>query len=474
MPTRRLKLAAVWLLVSAVMSWPALLNGGAIWFHDSFAYFLLPEELVRSVTGWDLRPFGEAHYLEGAPMAGRSPWYGASILLLQSWFGDLAIAILQSAILSGAVLLATRAWIGPDMKWLLTTGFVVALLTPAPFFTSYVMPDYLAGLGALAVLRILLQPAPMSRCEGVFWWGLLLFAMLSHSSHVLLVAGLLLAAPLCQLLLRQSVSRNGILGVGAALVAVICAGQLQSAAIAERYGEAELQPPFLSARLVEDGPGYRYLSEHCPQAGFELCNHLERLPLDSDLFLWEKSAETGVYQLAAPEARRRMGEEQFRFAQAVVLAYPFSQARASFGNLGEQLTRYSLREFTYNEEMRDRIARMFAGERLSSQQASRIYREQLPLVVYSDIQNAAFLLALLVAGVCLCLRFSMRFAVLGLAIGLVLLGNAAITGMLSTPHERYQARVLWLAVFFAALAWQAMLRGRAGRSTSGSIGLEQA
>ena len=52
-----------------------------------------------------------------------------------------------------------------------------------------------------------------------------------------------------------------------------------------------------------------------------------------------------------------------------------------------------------------------------------------------------------------------------LAIALLTLPvSALITGGLSTPHDRYQARVMWLPPFVAALAFAAP--GRAGRTAA--------
>jgi hypothetical protein len=57
------------------------------------------------------------------------------------------------------------------------------------------------------------------------------------------------------------------------------------------------------------------------------------------------------------------------------------------------------------------------------------------------------------------LRLRAPVAILGAAVLVCLLVNAAVTGALSGPHDRYQARVVWLAVF-APLAFVAALRRR--------------
>jgi len=388
-------------------------------------------------------------------MSGRSPWYGASILWLQSAIGGFSIVAFQSALMSAAVLLAARHFIGKDYRALLIVGLGVALLTPAPFFTSYVMPDYLAGIGALAILVLVFNAGRARYLEWVFWCAVLGLSVLSHSSHLLFAFGLLFSVLLLQIVLRQPFHRatgGAIFGIltGAVLVA-----QIQSALLADRYGAPAFKPPFLSARLIDDGPGYRYLAENCPQIQFTLCQHIDRLPVASDWFLWDKRSEIGVYQLASPADRRSMGDEQFRFARAVISQYPLAQAGASLGNLVEQLGRFSLREFHYNAEMRGRIMKRFAGERLMAQHDSRLYQGEFPLEAISTIQ-LLMIIAAFQGSIFVLMRGGVPIQLFFLAAGvvLVLIGNAAITGMLSTPHDRYQARVIWIVGFLALILWQ--------------------
>jgi hypothetical protein len=52
-----------------------------------------------------------------------------------------------------------------------------------------------------------------------------------------------------------------------------------------------------------------------------------------------------------------------------------------------------------------------------------------------------------------------------IAILLALLGNAAITGGLSGPHDRYQSRIMWLPPALALLASACLLRSGAGAAS---------
>ena len=53
---------------------------------------------------------------------------------------------------------------------------------------------------------------------------------------------------------------------------------------------------------------------------------------------------------------------------------------------------------------------------------------------------------------------------LAAAVALALLANAFVCGALSNPHDRYGARVVWLAMFVAILALLRMTERRRGKS----------
>ena len=64
--------------------------------------------------------------------------------------------------------------------------------------------------------------------------------------------------------------------------------------------------------------------------------------------------------------------------------------------------------------------------------------------------------------------YSVEFADLGrlgFTLALALIGNAVFCGVISNPHDRYGARMVWIAVFAVALgAWRvcALVRERGG------------
>jgi peptidoglycan/LPS O-acetylase OafA/YrhL len=61
-----------------------------------------------------------------------------------------------------------------------------------------------------------------------------------------------------------------------------------------------------------------------------------------------------------------------------------------------------------------------------------------------------------------------------LCVGVGVLANAAVTGALSGPHDRYGARIAWLLPLSALLAWWPRRGVAAGRGEAGPLHAETA
>ena len=117
--------------------------------------------------------------------------------------------------------------------------------------------------------------------------------------------------------------------------------------------------------------------------------------------------------------------------------------------------------------MRPVIARAFPPRELLAYDAAR--QTQGCFVIPGGLQ-VVHRIAAVVGIVALCALPIVRrrdpVALGAVAILLALLGNAAITGGLSAPHDRYQARLIWLVVFLPVMAGPALLRQRLGGRAS--------
>ena len=215
--------------------------------------------------------------------------------------------------------------------------------------------------------------------------------------------------------------------------------------------------PYLTARLVADGPEGRYLQQHCGERRWAMCAWVGNLPATDDEFLW---ADGGVWQNASSDQQERILREEIPLALATVRAYPKAQMRVSLDNFGEELVNFGMWDFDPNEWIESHIDTVIPGVRaryLRTRQA----QSRLPNVFFSTVQLWVVMASslVIVGGVPL-LWIRRRWRILGLAAILVpvVIANALITGVLSEVDSRYQSRVIWLIPLTAGLMALDVLR----------------
>ena len=471
----RLHYILLWTALVAAFTWPALINGGVLWFTDSLSYLNGPRTALAKLFG---AGEGAVHGLSepqpaGAPeaskpYAGRSIYFGFYMYGAFSLLGGLGIALANAAVFVTTLMVALRPFFSDRLRGTLFVCFCLALLTSAPFFASYAMPDLFAGIAILAAIRLLGVPDTPTRAERLFFMVMLVFALVSHTSHILVVAGLAIVAPF---VFRMMVNRWNFAASGTVLVAVglaVLAEALFTATVVRVYQATPLRPPFLSARLIDDGPGYDYLVEHCAEQDFALCQFLEQLPQHSDTILWSKDPKTGVYALADDETKRALSDEQFDFALAVLKDRPLEQLAASLTRFGEQLRWFGLEEFQYFPSLRATLDSWFSGKSKARIQQTALYTGEFLLLSVNILTKFIVILSIFHLAN---LAYSRRqdapgkhdelrqgFTIFAVLCALAILGNAAVAGILSTPHSRYQARVIWLLPMLSAIViWRDLL-----------------
>ena len=302
------KLLALWLSFSLAL----LINRGPIFFPDTTAYFRIADAAVVSLgakpSEWsdrlpntwiatDPTHVGDKTRSASAsarptPLAGRSIYYGAALLIL----GPALAALLQSLVAAGAVLVAANR-LSPNMPFI-TLPFAIGL-SSAPIFAALLMPDLLAALAVLACAMILPDWHKMGRLEKVFWFCLLVAGVLSHSATLLIVTAVLIMSMLWRTGRGQKAPWPLIIALAGGLLGEICF----ALAVSHATGSQPLRPPFLSARLVADGPGRIFLQRDCARKRrFHQCDFYRRLPANSDAILW---GQDGAGFISMPTAVQR-------------------------------------------------------------------------------------------------------------------------------------------------------------------------
>ena len=469
------------MVAATLLLWPALYNHQPFFFPDTTAYVRGADAAVVKLTGmqsvWTQKTgsdAGDGVVPDKAVLAGRSIYYGALVYLGDRGGGEWLAIIIQAGVLVLALLGTLKAFDIARFPYLLVLVAALAAFTLLPLYVSFLMPDVFTGLTNLACGMLLTCDFGKSQEHTIAWFALLALSLTFHTTHALL-AFLMFGVGLVLYFCRRSlVVPRGLAAIGAALgVAYLC-GTAFTLAVTKLAGEPPLTPPFLMARLIDDGPGYDYLRDTCPESGFLACRFVARLPLLSDDFLWSKDFATGVFGVSDPAVRRGLSREQFRFAWAVLRHEPFRQTVVSLRNAAEQVFLLKATEFGYTPEERATFVHKLPEAYLVVMRTTPAYTDRVPLVSLAAVSylssaiGVGFLVSFWVSGRLWRIRRPPQLAQLVRWVVFGVMANAAVCGVMSGPHDRYQARVAWLIPAIALIAhfqihrewWERRLRWR--------------
>ncbi len=400
-----------------LLAWPALLNGFPIVFSDTHAFLVMGGEPQMV---WD-KPF----------------IYGPVLRLLHLNFSLWLPLAVQVAVVSHLLWLVRGAFAAPTAGFHLGLCTALSVVSAAPWFASLLMPDILAPVAVLG-LFVLGFSAALSRGQRIWLVALAGVAIGSHLAY------LPLAAVVTGLALVLGGRRIVVVPLVVALAVLLGSNAIGHG----RFGISPYGSVFALARLISDGPAQRVLDLHCPYAGWRMCDWRGRFPADSDLFLWDGQGPVW----SGPGGPQGLAAEASEIVKATLWQEPLAVLRAAMGNAVEQLGRVRLGDTLGNDWLEESItgsfeayfpvaemARFRAGRQLGDR-LREIASPLNPIHIAVLVVGAGFSLAIAwrLRG-----RIEGRFAILVLA---GLLTNAAVSGALSRPHDRYQARIAWLVL----------------------------
>jgi hypothetical protein len=391
-----------------------------------------------------------ARCFEGTLEVSRSTVYGLFLAALaRPNFWPAIVA--QAAATVWVVALMLRAnGLGGRPHVLLGTVALLTVATTLPWIVSILLTDVFAGLGVLALYLLTLRGETLAGWERVGLIVLTAFAAASHGATLAVLLALLSLAIVVSAFSRELVPTAG-LGRGIAAL-MLCPVLLLTAnyAVAGRvaWTPGGIALPF--GRMLQDGIVARFLADHCPDPRLKLCEHRDELPTDADEFFWGESIfdRLGRFQGLDDEMRTIVLES--------LRAYPRWQAEAAASAAGRQLLKVRTGEgvldsvwHTYN------MIEMFKPSMLPAMRAARQQRGELDFTAINQLHVPIALtsMLLLLATIALALK-QPRFADLGslaATAAVAILVNAAVCGVLANPHDRYGARLVWLATFVVVL-----------------------
>ena len=483
-------------LGAAMLMWSALVSGRPPVFTDTALYYSQAEYLFEALHLVDaahaVSPPGDPTALPATPGApdisasidgARSPLYGALVYALQRLGGLWLVAYVQALAAAGMIYLLYRAAAPTAARWVYLAMIAgLAALTPLPFFASWIMPDLFAGVSGCGLILLLVYPDRLGPTRLIGAAALTTYGFAVHRSNLLDAAAT--AAAGAALLALGGLDGLRIwrrIGLVAAMgLTAVVAGSLFYAPIGARAGEPIGTPPFLSARVLADGPGRTYLRHVCRDAEtlFALCAFRNRPLATSDQILWSLRRATSVFVAAQPAVRQSMERQDARFALGATLAHPMAQLKASAANAWSQFILAQVDEpmTAQGFYVRDPYWKHTALPRIlpdalgcGSPKACAPPMSKTTILVAQALGlgvgvlalawrlSAADIWAVLLGRAGAGWRDPRVRMLTALALTLILLAaNAAACGALSGPFPRYQARLIWLAPMMAALTLAAL------------------
>jgi hypothetical protein len=476
------------LLGAAMLMWTAAMNGRPSLFYDTAFYYsqaqylaealhLVPEDpaLADDLTSLPDEP-GEPNVsatLDGA----RSPIYGLFIFGLVR-MGGLWLAAAGQTLAVAYTLYTMFKAAAPKARDVTFLVWMAALsaLTQLPYFTTYVMPDIFGGVAGAASSTLLVYWDRLSIRTRSVLGVILAFALAAHKANLLTTLGVtILVGGLLTVMgarLRTLWARGG--AVIAAGAVALTLGSLAFIPIDHRAGEHVRNPPFLMARIMADGPGYKYLQYACTHGQrYALCQFADQPDVDSDSLLWSPDFSIGMFGVSDYPTRLQIENEEMRFVLGALAYDPLGAVASAIKNTLLQLTMIHVRSPLADPAifMRDEYWLQTNLPRLIPDSAACKHwgscASRLAPVSLFALHDAVTVIAAAVTAWLLlwiikrpgCWSHMQRSWRLGglesgeetaRVLNLILLTlltltlNAAICGSLSAPVSRYQARMVWL------------------------------
>jgi hypothetical protein len=401
-----------------------------------------------------------ARWYEGTLVPSRAVFYG---LMLNA--GELGafwpVVLAQAALTVWVIALMLRAHKLGGRPWLLL-GVVAAMtaLSTLPWLTSILLTDIFAGLGVLALYLLLLRPGDVSRGERFALIALIAVCAATHSATIAVLLALILAGIVVWLVLPRQLPfarvGNGVLAIALGCVLVFVADFVVAKRLAWTPGGFALS----FGRMLQDGIVKKYLDDHCPSPKLTLCSYKNQLPDDADVWFWGSSLFDRLGRFAG------LGQEMADIAVASAIDYPGLQLKTATIATARQLISVRTGEGVLNSIWHTYgTIRRFTPQLVAPMEAARQQHGEISFAAINKLDYPVALLsmALLPMTVLLAWRrlIPPAFGEFAAVCTTALLANAFVCGAMSNPHDRYGARLIWIAVFAVVLVLVS-LAGRLG------------
>jgi hypothetical protein len=433
LPARTAETGSVWIAVVVIPLFliaPALWNGYPLLQWDTGGYlarwyegYLVPSR--STVFGLYL------HFGEGSEF-----WINLGLQALSTlWILQLSLRVLG---------------LGqpPRLLWI---GLLLIATTALPWLASMLLTDIFAGLSVLALFIQVTQTDRITALEKCALFGFIAFASATHSATLGVLLGLCCTGFVARPYLRDQITLAGLVQASASLVTGAAMLLAANYALAGQLAWTPGGVGVAFGRMLQDGIVAKYLDDHCPQLELKLCPYRHVLPPTADDFLWGNSMFNTLGRFEG------MNEEMGYIVTHSLQEYPLWQAKAAVTTTVDQLLHVATGEGTtgwlpHTYGIIDRYIPSQSKPMHAAHQQHWEINFALVNWLHVPVALGSMLAMLALLGHAIWRRRHDDLTLLAATVTLALLGNAVICGVISGPHDRYGARMVWIATFTALIA----------------------
>jgi hypothetical protein len=203
--------------------------------------------------------------------------------------------------------------------------------------------------------------------------------------------------------------------------------------------------------MMQDGIVARYLKDHCLEQRLKLCPYRNEIPATADDFLWGHSMFDTLGRF------RGLDDEMSFIVRRSLVEHPLWQAEAALVATAQQLADVATGEgtngwipHTYG------IMERYLPAQVAPMRAAHQQHWDINFAVIDWIHVPVALVSMLLVVAIFATAIRRRrlddLALLAATVALALFGNAFVCGVISGPHDRYGARMVWIATFVVLIA----------------------
>jgi hypothetical protein len=323
--------------------------------------------------------------------------------------------------------------------------------TALPWLASMLLTDIFAGLSILSLFLLVVGAGRTSTLEKISLFVFTAFAAATHSATLGVLLGLCIAGWMARPFLKQ---RLPLAGLAQASLTIVAGSLMLVSANYALSGKLAWTPGGYGVafgRMMQDGIVARYLNDRCPRERYKLCPYRNELPATADEFLWGKSMFNTLGRFEG------MNDEMGYIVVQSIKDYPAWQAGAALRAMGQQLLHVATGEGTDGWIPHTRgIIERYIPAQAAPMRAARQQNWQLDFTainwLHVPVALASMLGLLALLAHALANRRLDDLTLLAATVTLALLGNAFICAVISGPHDRYGARMVWVATFVVLMA----------------------